>query len=216
MQSTITLAIADDHHLFRKGLAAILGNYSEFEIICEAENGQELLDKIPRQLPDIVLMDVRMPLVDGMEATGRLRELYPSVKIIVLSVHSEEDIILHMIRLGAAAFLPKSIDVVELANAIKAVHVKGRYFTDQVTDALTKGLSQNHENENKQNGNLLSRREIEVVRLMASQFTNQEIADILHLSARTVEGHRKRIQDKIGAKNMAGIIVYAVKQGLID
>jgi DNA-binding NarL/FixJ family response regulator len=157
---------------------------------------------------------VSMPVMDGFETTRKLRELYPQVKVVVLTMYDDEEFILRLVGSGAHSYLLKNLEPEELVKAVRTVVQKGSYFNERITAVLAKGLVR-HKQEQEQTG-VLSAREVEVVQLMAQEYTNQQIGEILQLSARTVEGHRKRIQSKIGARNMAGVLMYAVKNGLIE
>jgi len=212
----IKLAVVDDQLLFRQGLIALLKDNEELEIVIEASNGKELLEQLKKKKVDIIITDLEMPEMDGIEATEHVRNKYPDVKILALTMHNDDSFVIHLIEKGANGFLLKDYDIELIIDAIYAVTETGYYFNDRVSKAMVKGLIKSKKILPKFNQMRLTDREIEVIRLICKEYTNKEIATKLYVSPRTVDGHRERIMQKIAAKNVAGIIMYAVKHHLID
>ncbi|MGD1846727.1 MAG: response regulator [Salibacteraceae bacterium] len=219
MERIIKLTIADDHSLFRKGLSSMINECEGIDLIQEAGNGRELIDSIEKDnyVPHVILMDLKMPQMDGIEATKYLKAVHPDIKIIVLSMYDDDKFIIHMIESGANGYLLKNADAEEVQNSIHAVMTNGYYFNDHVSTALLKGLVRKKKIVPSFNNKIhLTAREFEVLKMICDQMTNVEMAKKLCLSARTIEGYRKKLLVKIGAKNTAGLVMYAVKNNLVD
>jgi DNA-binding NarL/FixJ family response regulator len=214
----INIAIADDHQLFREGLSFILSSNKKYKTLFEAENGQDLLQKIGVMgQPDVILMDLKMPIMDGIEATEKVKALYPEVKIIVLTMHHEENVILHLLDLGANGYLLKNSSSQEVAGAIEQVMKKDYYFTEYITSVMIKGIRKQVKPATIPSDDFqLTKREMEVLTLICSELTNSEIAVQLHISDRTVESHRKSLLEKLNAKNTAGLVIKAMKANVIE
>jgi len=216
---TLRIAIADDHKLFSEGLSLIMHSRDNYELLFEASDGQQLLDLIALSdpKPDVVLLDLRMPVKDGIETTRELKILFPEIKILILTMIDEEDYILHLLDLGANGYLLKNLSASDIHLAIETVAEKGFFFNDHTTQVMLHGLKRKRATAPQlDSGNKISVREIEVCRLMADGFTTSEIAERLFISSRTVETHRKNLMEKLGVKNSAGIIYKAMKEGLLN
>lgn len=211
-----TIAVVDDQYLFRQGLISLLKEYDDLDVIMEASNGKELLEKLNIKQPDVVLLDLEMPLMDGIETTIAIKLNYPAVKIIILSMHTDDEFIIHLLEKGASGFLPKDKDIEVVVGAINSVLENGYYFDARVSSAMLKGLVQTKKVNPSFSSQYLSEREIVVVNLICKEYTNKEIADKLCLSPRTIDAYRSTILLKTGAKNTAGIVMYAVKYNLLD
>jgi len=217
----IKLAICDDHTLFRVGMATILGQIHDFDLILEAGNGQELLDKIARKMPDVVLLDLQMPVMDGTVTADHLRENYPLVKIVVLTMHDEDRMVLHLLEKGVSGYLLKDAEAGEVEKAIRKVMDEGVYLTEFVSKAMLRKMTNKTKIDNKpanpfyNSKILLSEREKEVLTLICEGLSTNEISEKIFLSPRTVEGHRLRILEKTGTKNTAGMVAYAFKNSLV-
>jgi DNA-binding NarL/FixJ family response regulator len=212
----IKLAIADDHKIFREGLKFTLEDYAQLNLIIEATNGKDLIAQIINHKPDVILMDIKMPEMDGMQAITYIHQHFPDIKILVLSMHNEDKYILNAMRLGASGYLLKNAEPEEILDAIVNVHTKGFYFNDDLSVTMAKellGINFMHRLHEKDAR--LNEREIEVLKLICDEYCNTEIADKLFLSVRTVEGYRTRLFEKVGSKNIAGLVIYAVKSGII-
>lgn len=213
----IRIGIVDDYTIFRDGLRVSLASDRELEVVFEAGNGQETLDYLANTPTDVILMDLKMPVMDGMEATRKIRIEYPDCKIIAITLYDDEKFIIHLMELGASGYLLKNAESGEIRKSIHAVYQDGYYFNDLVNKALLKRLvikgkvkpSFNNEAE-------LTDRELQVLKLICQENTAAEIGDIIYLSPRSVEGIRQRLIDKIGVRNTAGLVMYAVRKGIID
>jgi DNA-binding NarL/FixJ family response regulator len=211
----IRLAIADDHKIFREGLKALLEEYPQVLVLVEAYSGRQLLELLPHQAIDVVLMDINMPEMDGRQATALVHQHHPHTKVLALSMHDEEKYIIDMMKAGARGYLLKSAEPGEIIDAILAVHDKGFYFNESLSATLVKQLMGQSTAELRNEATLNSR-ETEVLQLICQEYSNVEIADKLFLSVRTVEGYRTRLFEKIGAKNIVGLVIYAVKKGVFN
>jgi len=215
--NTLKVMIADDHALFRKGMVSIIRDFDGIEITGEASNGKELLQIMEISQPDVVLLDLKMPEMDGMEANQAIQKNFPDVKVVVLSMYDDDKFIIHLIEMGANGYLLKNADPEEVEEAILAVQENGFYFNNHVSKVMLKGLINKKKIKPSFNDVVeLTARELQVLRLICKENTNTEIAEQLFLSARTIDGYRNKLLTKIGARNTAGIVMYAVKNGLID
>jgi len=204
------IILVDDHALFRSGLRLLLENLDVVNTIYEASDGIEFLDNIDKDSVDIVLMDIDMPRMDGVEATKKALGKYPELKIIALSMYGDEGYYYKMINAGVKGFLLKESNISEVENAIKAVGEGGNYFSPDIMYNLVK-----HIDEVKDSPDILSERESEVLYHICKGLSNQEIADVLCVSKRTIDKHRENILSKTQSKNTASLIVYAIKNKLI-
>ena len=216
MEKQISLAIADDQQLFRKGLISLLNDYPNIAITVEASNGQELLNKLEDQEADVVLLDIQMPQMNGIETTEHLSKRNPRTKILILTSHNEEELIKHLIVKGAHGFLLKDNSPETIVDAVNGVTENGYYFNDKVSKEMVSDLLVNYSVEPTFFQASLSAREIEIIRLISQEYTNKEISEKLSISIRTVEGHREHILGKTNAKNTVGIIMYAYRNNIIS
>ncbi|GBD11859.1 Transcriptional regulatory protein DegU [bacterium HR23] len=213
----IRIVVVDDHTLVRRGIVSLLQAQPDMEVAGEAANGEEALRLIPSLRPDVVLMDIGMPGVDGLEATRRLRQLLPEVKVLILTVHDREDYLFQALRAGAAGYILKGADVADLLSAIRSVHQGGVYLYPTVTRRLLADYLQRVERgEGKDQYDGLTERERQVLRLLAEGKTVPEIARLLTISPHTVQTHRDRIMEKLGLHNRAELIRYAIRKGLVE
>jgi DNA-binding NarL/FixJ family response regulator len=215
--STIRLAIADDHALFRRGLVAIFTQAPGIELICEASDGQELIEKMANQRPDVVLLDLQMPRLDGIKTIQHIRRHFSAVKVIILSMHDEDNFVTRLMELGANGYLLKDSDPDEVEKAIHLVATEDYYYGTFLTKVMHRRMLDKPRKREPLPLNAkvnLSARELEILRLICEGHTTTQIADQLFISDRTVEGHRTRIMERIGAKNTAGMVVYAVKNNI--
>jgi two-component system, NarL family, response regulator DegU len=216
VKSKKKIAVVDDQCLFRQGLISLLKEYDKLDVIIEASNGKELLEKMKVKQPDVVLLDLEMPLMDGIETTVSVKSRYPKVKIIILTMHTDDEFIIHLLEKGASGFLPKDKDIEVVVDAIYSVLEKGYYFDERISKAMVKGLVKTKKTNPSFTAHHLSEKEIVIVNLICKEYTNKEIADKLFISPRTVDTHRENILLKTGAKNTAGIVMYAVKNNLLE
>jgi two-component system response regulator DegU len=216
VKNTIKIIVADDHTLFRKAFVKLLREFQSIKAIREASHGKELLELVKKEIPDVVILDLEMPEMDGIKACRRLVSGYPEVKIIVLSIHDSKAYINHMLQVGAHAFLSKKVEPEELEKAIDSVIDKGVYRNEMMNAAIRqqesfRGRPARFPNEKV----ALSEREQTVVLLVCKQFTNRQIASELSLSENTIRNHKVRIMRKTGTKNTAGLVHFAFENGLI-
>lgn len=207
----ISLAIADDHEIFRKGLRIILNELDQVKVLGEAQNGNELLEILKHHDIDLVLMDIRMPVMDGIEATRKIVEKYPQTRVIALTMFEEISYFNQMIEAGADGFLLKKTNKDELELAITTVMNGDNYFSEEFINKV---------NRTQRPGTKLididlTDREQEVLELICKGMSNAEISKYLGVSARTVDGHRAHLLEKTGAKNSPHLVMFAIKNGLI-
>lgn len=213
--NVIRVAIAEDQRLFRECLIPILNNFDNIEVVFEASNGREMLTQLRQSpvSPHVVLLDLTMPEMNGLETTEVLKKEFPDLKIIILSVHNEERHIVRMVGMGVHGYLVKNAELTEVRSAIESVYDKGFYFNETVLKALQNGMTQK-KTKHFEVETALTPREKEVLLLICKEFTTPEIADKLYLSVRTVDGHRNNLLEKTGSRNTAGLVLYAIKNGL--
>lgn len=213
MTKQIKIALIDDEALILEGLSLLFAAHKKISVIIKACGGIEFLEKLMKtsseKFPDIALIDIQMKPMNGFELVEKLKERHPELKIIILSTHYKNNIFGHMIKLGVSAFLPKTSNLEQLTEAIQSVYDSGIYFSKDDHQMLVKFMKDKPKLQFSSQSQL-SAREIDVVKLICLENTNQEIADKLFLSKRTVESHRQRILEKIGAKNTVGIVLYAI------
>jgi len=210
MTKKIRVLLVDDHMLVLDGLQARLEMEDNIDIIATASNGLEALAKAAEAQPDLVLMDVSMPVLNGLEATKRFKAEQPYVKILMLSMHHDKEYILSLIRSGANGYVLKDVSSEELVQAINTVHQGGTYFSSGASDSLFSQVPSPKQYEE------LTKREIAVLKEVAAGLSNKEIAQSLNISVRTVETHRQNIKNKLDIHTSAGLIKYALEQQLIE
>ena len=209
---TITVLIADDHALMRDGLRAILEREGGIEVVATASNGRETVLEARRLNPDIVLMDIVMPELSGIEAAAQIRDHCESTRVIILSMHSTVEHIFRALQAGALGYLLKGSAGSEVVEAVRAVRAGRRYLTRKVSDVVVDGYVREHRASSPLES--LSPREREVMLLVVEGRSSREIADALHLSPKTVETHRSRLMEKLGVENVVGLVKFAVQHGL--
>ncbi len=212
----IKIIIADDHQMFIDGIKSIVKTMKNMNIVGEATNGLQLLDILKTQEVDIILMDVNMPILDGIETTKQVRQLYPEIKIAMLTMFNTREYIEKLLRAGAHGYILKNTGKEELQEAIEKIISGESYFSKEVTERIMEGLQKKKHAENHSLIVELTEREKDVLKLIAQEFTTHEIADKLFISFHTVETHRKNLIGKLNVKNIAGLVKYAIQQGLVD
>jgi len=213
----IKIAIADDYKIYRDGLKVNLLEDDNLEVVFEADNGEELLGGLASAKPDVIIMDLKMPVMDGMEATKHVRKQYPAMKVLVVTMYDDDKFIIHLMEHGANGYLLKNADKDEIIKSIYAVHENGYYFNDLVNKALLKKLILKGNVKPSFNQNIeFSERELEVLKLICEEKTAAEIGKELFISARTVEGHRTKLIEKVGVRNTAGLVMFALKNGIVQ
>ncbi len=216
--SKIRLLLADDHAVLRAGLKALLNSQPDIEVIAEAADGRETVLKSRESAPDIVLMDITMPGLTGLEATKEIKRQNPAIKVLVLTMHEDESYLHQMLRVGANGYIPKKAADTELLDAIRATY-RGEYFIhSSMTTGIVAEVRQKEVSGSMdiQGQSRLSQRENEVLRLLAMGHTNQQIADKLYLSIKTVETYKARVKEKLGLRGRAELVRYALQKGLLD
>lgn len=212
-----SILLVDDHQLFRAGLRLLLSSREGYSIVAEAANGREMIEYLEgnkEQLPDIILLDIAMPLMDGIEAAKIALEKFPTLKIITLSLYGEEDYYFTLVSYGVKGFLLKNSSINEVSAAIDGVLSNGTYFSKELLTSLVN--NSNQDDFVPDMGCVLSDREREIMTLICRGMTTNEIADLLYISRRTVDTHRANILEKTSAKNTANLVVYAIKHNLIE
>jgi len=213
----INIVITDDHKLFRKGIIALLSDFDFIGNINEASNGSELLELLSKMevLPDVILLDIRMPVMDGVEAHQKISVLYPGIKVIVLTMEDDEQYILHLISEGVNGYLLKNADPDEMELAILKVLKNGYYFSDDISAMVIRNLKKKEKTETVFNPDF-TERELQALELICKEYSNSEIAKAMDISIRTAEGYRLKLVEKSGAKNIAGLVVLALKYNWVS
>ncbi|GAO44264.1 response regulator transcription factor [Flavihumibacter petaseus] len=212
----IKVAIADDHALFRAGVKTALSAKKDVELIAEADNGMQLLNLLKHIEPDVILLDIQMPIMDGISTLPEIRKMHPGVKVIILSMHNDHSMISKLMEIGANSYLTKNSDSETIYQAIKTCYEQEFFFNELTNKALLTGLRTRKLEPDTMLDAQLSDKEIRILKLMCEEKTTKEIADIVDISPRTVEAIRDKLKTKTGAKSMAGLVMYAVKKGFVQ
>lgn len=212
--TTTTILIADDHKIVRDGLRTMLSRYPEIEVIAEAEDGRSTVQLVKQLSPNIVIMDIAMPDLNGIEAARQIIEERPDVKVIALSMHSDRRYISAMFKAGASAFLQKHCAFQEMINAIHAVNEGKTYLSPTISGTVVEAFIRHPEKSESSVFSVLSSREREVLQLLAEGQNTKEIAGNLNVSIKTVEAHRVKIMSKLGIHSVAELTKYAIREGL--
>tara|TARA_R110001583_G_scaffold35585_1_gene118196 strand:+ start:43796 stop:44440 length:645 start_codon:yes stop_codon:yes gene_type:complete len=209
----IDLIIVDDHVLFSQALNGLVSNFNEFNVVTVLNNGKELIDYFSKEnkQPQIVLMDIQMPIVNGIEATQWLKDNKPEIKVLALSMEADEDTILKMLRAGAKGYLLKDIHPTVLQHALNEVHSSGFYYTENITNTLLNSIDKKE----KLTVIKLKERELEFLKLCCSEMTYKQIAEAMFLSPKTVENYREALFEKLEAKTRIGLVLYAIKEKIV-
>lgn len=216
MPRKIKVVIAEDQELMRKSLIALLSDYEHFLVVGEASNGKELLQLLKTVKPDIVLLDVEMPVMNGLEAISILNVRFPTIRVIILSMHNDSGLIVDFMTRGARAYLPKGCDVDTMINTMEMVQKNGFHFSDKVSKAMLTSVMTEKNAYPFLEELSLSDRELEIMRELCEGKTNKEIADTLKITPRTIDFHRTNIYTKTKSRNLAELVKYAIKHGLVD
>lgn len=218
MSKIIKIAVADDHRMVREGIVKILAEEPSFEIVAEAGNGKEAIDKCKIHHPDVLLLDLDMPVMNGLDTATHLKKEMPEIKVGILTMHQEKMLIEKMIKLGVDGYLYKSGNPSDLIHGIKKIADGEKFYTSQVTENLVKSdtIFSNSSSENTVLLAQLSDREKEILKLIAQGKNHNEIGEELFISPRTVDSHRNNLLKKLEAKNLAGLIRFALTFGLVD
>jgi two-component system response regulator DegU len=218
----IKVALVDDHDLFRKGLISLFSYFPSIQIALEAVNGVDFFRKLKaqREYPDVLILDVEMPEMDGIEVIRNINKKHYPINVLVLTTHNEETLILEMVRLGARGFLLKNTDINELVKAIELIHEGEMYFNESVSKTILRSVGKIYKPSNsfKKPSYFLqmNAREKDVLQMICAEKSTKEIADQLNVSERTVEWHRKNLIERSGSKNIAGLVLFAVRHGIVE
>ncbi len=211
----IQVAIVDDHNLLRKALAKLISSFENYAVLFEGDSGKEIKAKIALQvIPDVILLDVNMPDMDGYETVRWLNKNYPQVKVLALSMFSDETTIIRMLRLGAKGYILKNIEPEELKLALDSIMKKDFYLSDYISGKIISGLHKDLGNPDDQT--ILSDKEKEFLRLVCSELTYKDIADKMYISHRTVDNYRNVLFEKLKVRSRVGLVMYAIKNGLAE
>src|SRR6478609_7384181 len=216
LNGTIKVIIADDHALFRAGVKTALSMKKDIEMIAEADNGMQLLNLLKHIEPDVILLDIQMPIMDGIQTLPEIRKLRPDAKVIILSMHNDHSMISKLMEIGANSYLTKNSDSETIYQAIKTCYEQEFFFNELTNKALLTGLRTKRSEAFGVPEADLSDKELRVLKIMCEEKTTKEIADIVDISPRTVEAIRDKLKTKTGAKSMAGLVMYAVKNGILE
>ncbi|MCF6356376.1 MAG: response regulator transcription factor [Draconibacterium sp.] len=213
----ISVIIVDDHKIFRNGLLLLLNNFNFVNVVGQASNGEEFLEMLETKIPDIVLMDINMPRMNGIEATKIALEKYPELKIIALTTFLEDDYIEQMFEAGVEGYMLKRSDIDDFEKAIIRVHEGGNYFSEEIIKVITRNLNKN---KNRRVRDLklpqLTSREIEILDLVCEGLNNEQIAELLFLSPKTIEKHKSNLFQKTQTFNTVNLVIYAFKNQLVS
>lgn len=212
----INVLIADDHKIFRDGIKSLLSKEKDIQVVAEASNSKEVLDQASMLDLDLVIMDIDMGTPNGIETTANLKKHHPDINILILSMLGLHDFIIQALEAGATGYILKNAGKDELLTAIKSVVNGDSYFSREVSASLIEQLHRPKQGKKKRTDVPLSPREVELLKLIAQEFSNQEIANKMFISIRTVDTHRRNLLEKLGVRNNVGLTKYAISKGLID
>ena len=214
MYEMTKVVVVDDHELFRKGVVMVINKMDNKEVIGEASNGKEFLRLLNSEMPDVVFMDIKMPVLNGIDATKEALTLNPNLKIIALSMFGDEEYLQSMINAGAVGFLLKNSSIQEIEHAINLVIDGQNCYSNELLGYFTKKYIKRQPDDTSEAK--LTRRELEVLDLVAQGMSNQEVADKLFVSKRTIDGHKANLIQKTGSKNIVDLLIYSLKNGIIS
>lgn len=219
MNTLTKVAVVDDHILLRNGLASLVGGFDGYSVIFEADNGEDCLTAIRSgKIPDILLLDLNMPVMDGFQTSALLKQEYPGIRILALSMYDDDNAIIRMLQNGAKGYILKDSEAIELKNALDSICQKGYYYTEMVTGKLIHAVNQPASSDplTKLTRDVnLSDRDREFLRLVCTELTYKEIADRMLLSPRTIDGYRDSLFDRLGIRTRVGLAIYAIKNGIV-
>lgn len=215
MSRLIKIGVVDDHKLFRSGIVSLIESLDpNYQVSIEANNGRVFLDLLENdQSIDVLLLDANMPIMDGFETAEIMQKSYPDIRILIISMNDDEESIVRMLRLGVKGFIGKDVEPIELKEAIEAIMNKGFYYTDQLTGKLIKSIQNPFDKHNTHSK--LTDQELAFIQLACSEFTYVQIADMMCLSPKTIDGYRASVFEKLNLKSRVGLAIYAIKTGLV-
>ncbi|WP_234567264.1 response regulator transcription factor [Rhodohalobacter sp. 614A] len=214
--ANVKIALADDHKIVRDGIKTMLESQPEIDVVAEASDGKEILQKVEENLIDLVIMDINMPEMDGITAAKVLKDKHPNVKVLALTMSNDDLHVRQMIQAGASGYIMKSAGRKELKNAIETIMSGKHYFSDEATHSIMMDLVRGKGKSTSPEAVHITDRELEILELIVEEYTNQEIADKLFISSRTVDAHRRNLLQKTGSRNTAGLVKYAFQHNLIS
>jgi DNA-binding NarL/FixJ family response regulator len=210
------IILVDDHHLVRVGIANLLEGEPDLEIVGQAGNGKELFDLLDNEEADIVILDISLPGTSGIDLSKMILKQYPRIKTMMLSMFTGEEFIFNAINSGAKGYLPKNTSKQELTEAIRTIAAGGEFFAESISNVILDSYIKNAQFEGQQKENSLSKRELEVLKLVAAGMSNQAVADKLFISIRTVESHKNHIMQRLEIKSSVDLIKFAIKNHLVN
>ena len=211
------VALVDDHVLLRKGLATLIDSFDEFSVIFQADNGEQMQQKIDSDhLPDLVLLDINMPKMDGYASAMWLKQKYPLIKIMALSMYDNENAVIRMFKAGAKGYILKDCEPPELRSALLSIMERGYYYSELVTGKLIHSINKLDEDNDIRNMTQLNDREIQFLKFVCTEMTYKEIAEQMFLSPRTIDGYRDALFEKLNIKTRVGLVMYAIKNGFVN
>lgn len=217
-KSKASVAVVDDHVLLRNGLANLIRSLDSYAVLFEADNGKDFIEQLkPLYLPDIVLMDINMPEMDGYETALWLKRNYPGIKVLALSMYDNENAVIRMMKNGARGYILKDIDPVEFRRALDSLLSKGYYYSELITGKLIHAVNNVDGSEQSMHSlTLLNDRELVFLKLACTEMTYKEIAEKMFLSARTIDGYRDALFEKLNVKSRVGLVTYAIRNGIVN
>ncbi|MCX7838373.1 MAG: response regulator transcription factor [Anaerolineae bacterium] len=214
MSRPIRVLVVDDHAIVREGICSLLARHKDIQIIGQAEDGQRAIELVSQMSPDIILMDIQMPGMNGLDATREIHRRFPRARVLVLTQYENKEYVLPLLRAGAVGYIPKSARANELIEAIRTVYTEGAYLPPRITQTVVTSLSEF--STSPANTLPLTEREIQVLRLVAEGLNSREIAERLNISVKTVDTHRANIMEKLDVHNTAELIKVAIQKGLVS
>lgn len=208
----IRILIGDDHQMFIDGLKLLMSTFDNVKVVGEALNGEEVLKELENKEADIVLLDINMPVMDGIVTTKKIHKRFPKVKVLMLTMYKRKEFIVQLVEAGVSGYVLKNTGAEELHDAIRVVYEGGEYFGEEITKEILQGMRRKEHSEEI----LFSKREKEILKLLADELTSQQIADKLFISFHTVESHRRNLLSKAGTKTTTGLIRFAAEHGMLN
>jgi two-component system response regulator NreC len=213
--NVIRVFLADDHTIMRRGLRVLLEAEKDIEVVGEAEDGREAVERIIADRPDVVLMDISMPSLNGLEATAKIKNVCPDVHVLILTMHDNEEYVHRILQVGASGYILKQAAETELLVAIRSVHKGQRFLSPSISERFVEAYLQRHQDGEDGGFAILTSREREILQLLAEGKTNKEIAALLGISVKTVDTHRTHLMEKLQAHSGAQLVLHAVRRGLV-
>ncbi len=211
------VALVDDHVLLRKGLATLIDSFDEFSVVFQADNGEQMQQKMDSDnLPDLVLLDINMPKMDGYASAMWLKQKYPLIKIMALSMYDNENAVIRMFKAGAKGYILKDCEPPELRSALLSIMERGYYYSELVTGKLIHSINKLDDDNDMRNMTQLNDREIQFLKFVCTEMTYKEIAEQMFLSPRTIDGYRDALFEKLNIKTRVGLVMYAIKNGFVN